>query len=495
MLKNLDMSLEITKKAYKEEVESLYIELGNLQREARELGIPISIIFEGWDASGKGIIMNKILTGLDPRGFKVYALGKNTEEELMRPFLWKFWTRLPEKGKITIFDRSWYWENVQAKVIEKKKSKHWNIDYEEINKFEKMLMDDGNIIIKFFLHIDKKEQKERFKKYEENDSTSWKVTKQDWKNHEKYGDYLCEIENMILKTDKENSKWNLIESHDEKYAVLKILKLIIKVMEKNIKENKENKEIIQEPKPDKTDINSGILLLENINLNIDIEKKYYEVELKKYQKKLRELEYEIYRKRIPVIIAYEGWDAAGKGGNIKRVVEKLDPRGYEVVPVAAPNDIEKAHHYLWRFWNKIPKAGHIAIFDRTWYGRVLVERVEGFCSEEEWKRAYEEINDMEKNLTSAGTVVLKFWLQIDKEEQLKRFKERETIEHKKWKITEEDWRNREKWNDYNEAVNEMIGKTSTEYAPWTIVEANSKYHARLKVLKKIIEAIEAKLNS
>lgn len=211
------------------------------------------------------------------------------------------------------------------------------------------------------------------------------------------------------------------------------------------------------------------------------------------QNRVRDLEHEIYLRRMPVVIIFEGWDAAGKGGNIKRLTAPLDPRGYEVAPIGAPNDIEKAHHYLWRFWSKIPKGGHICIFDRSWYGRVMVERVEGFCSQEEWKRAYREINEMEEQWIHFGATVIKFWLQIDKEEQMRRFEERQQIAYKQWKITNEDWRNREKWDVYKEAVDEMLFRTSTNHAPWTIVESNCKLYGRIKVLETVIREIENKL--
>ena len=219
----------------------------------------------------------------------------------------------------------------------------------------------------------------------------------------------------------------------------------------------------------------------------------YDTLLNQYQKRLRELHNELYRKKIPVIIAYEGWDAAGKGGNIKRITEALDPRGYEVHPIASPEPHEKARHYLWRFWNRLPKTGHVAIFDRTWYGRVMVERLEGFCSENDWQRAYVEINEFEKELADWNAVIVKFWVQIDKDTQLARFKERENTPEKRWKITDEDWRNREKWDLYEEAVNEMLQKTNTAYAPWHILESNDKKYARIKALKTVIEAIEKKM--
>jgi polyphosphate kinase 2 (PPK2 family) len=233
--------------------------------------------------------------------------------------------------------------------------------------------------------------------------------------------------------------------------------------------------------------------LDHVDLSLSLTAEEYDGRLKKAQTKLRELEHQIYRRRVPVIIAYEGWDAAGKGGNIRRLTQNLDPRGYEVVPIAAPNDLEKAHHYLWRFWAQLPKAGHIAIFDRTWYGRVLVERVEGFCTEAQWRRAYREINAMEQQLVHFGTVMLKFWLHIDSDEQLRRFREREEKPHKLWKITDEDWRNRARLDRYHDAVEEMLYRTSTPYAPWTIVESNCKWYARVKVLETVCEAIRQRL--
>ncbi len=234
-------------------------------------------------------------------------------------------------------------------------------------------------------------------------------------------------------------------------------------------------------------------VLSGVDLSKSLTREEYKEKVGKLQKRLEILHSEIYRLRIPVVLGFEGWDAGGKGGAIKRLTSHLDPLGYQVCPTASPNDIERKHHYLWRFWNKVPKAGHIAIFDRTWYGRVMVERIEGFCTEDEWKRAYQEINEMEAHMANAGAVVLKFWLHIDKDEQERRFKERMAIPEKQWKITDEDWRNREKWDQYEIAVNEMLVRTSTTYAPWIVVAGNSKYYARVKVLQTVVDALEAKI--
>ena len=230
-----------------------------------------------------------------------------------------------------------------------------------------------------------------------------------------------------------------------------------------------------------------------MDLSLSLDRDEYRKLLEKRQKRIGELHDEIYHRRIPVVIVYEGWDAGGKGGNIRRLTEEMDPRGYEVIPIAAPNDVEKVHHYLWRFWTEFPKAGHLTIFDRSWYGRVLVERVEGFCSETDWNRAYGEINEMEENFWHFGAVVIKFWLQIDKDEQMNRFKAREKDSAKQWKLNEEDWRNREKWDLYEEATEEMFLRTHTSYAPWTVIEGNCKRYARIKALDVVIAAIEARI--
>jgi polyphosphate kinase 2 (PPK2 family) len=234
-------------------------------------------------------------------------------------------------------------------------------------------------------------------------------------------------------------------------------------------------------------------ILDTVNLSLSYSKDEYKPLLEKYQEELRKLQFVTYRQRIPVVIVFEGWDAAGKGGCIIRLTNPLNPRGYVVDPIGPPNDYEKLHHYLWRFYPKFPRKGHITIFDRSWYGRVLVERVEKFCREDEWHRAYHEINSMEERMARSGVVIIKFWLHIDQDEQLRRFEEREKSDYKNWKITEEDWRNREKWDDYNLAVNTMIRKTSTPEAPWTIVPANNKYYARIFTIKTVIEAIEKKI--
>lgn len=494
MLDKIDLSKNFTKKESKKLIENLGMELSFLQRECKRLQIPVMIVFEGWGAAGKGTLINRLIQPMDPRGFKVYTIGQASEEEYMRPFLWRFWTKTPAKGRIHIFDRSWYQRVIYDRIDQGLDRDQLRNAYNEIVFFEENLTLDNHLIIKLFLHISKKEQKKRFKKLESSPETKWRVTERDWRHNEQYDDYLHSYEEMIEKTDTEFAPWTIIEAEDREYAEVKILSTVVTAMKNKLAEAEAKKaaadadnEVSIVRSPYKTTI------LESVDLGKTLSKEEYKKRIKALQERISKLHSEIYKRRIPVILAFEGWDAAGKGGAIKRLTEKLDPRGYEVIPTASPNDIEKAHHYLWRFWNAVPKAGHIAIFDRTWYGRVMVERIEGFCTQDEWQRAYKEINEMEAQFASFGAVVLKFWLHIDKDEQERRFKERMEIPEKQWKITEEDWRNREKWDQYEEAVDEMIVRTSTSYAPWIIVEGNSKYYARVKVLESVVRALEERL--
>ena len=496
MLEKVDLSKKIEKSKFKEIIPKMELKLGELQRKARDLKIPVSIVFEGWDAAGKGYQINKLILPLDPRGFNVYPINPPNEDEKLRPFLWRFWVRTPAKGRIAIFDRSWYGRVLVERVDKLVERKVWEKAYDEIKSFERQLTDDGNVILKFFLHIDKKEQKKRFKEIEENPVTAWKVTDLDWKHHKNYDRYLESCEEMFAKTDTDYSPWHIIESNNLRFAQVKIFKTIIEKLEEKIVEL-ESKKIVSAKEKSKGSIikleNIDSSILDKIDLSLSVTREEYEKEIDKYQERFREVEHEIYVRRIPLVIVYEGCDAGGKGGNIKRLTQELDPRGYEVISISAPNDIEKAHQYLWRFWKAFPKAGHITIFDRSWYGRVLVERVEGFCSEDEWKKAYQEINEMEEQFVNFGAVLVKFWLQIDKDEQLRRFKERQKIPYKRWKITDEDWRNRKKWGQYKEAVDEMLFRTSSRYAPWTIVESDCKHYARIKTLRTVIRAVNKKI--
>lgn len=496
MLEKIDLSKNLTKKEFSKMKDQLFAQLAFLQREAKALGIPVIIVFEGWGAAGKGTLINRLIQPLDPRGFSVYTTEKETEQESMHPFLWRFWTKTPAKGRITIFDRSWYRRVLNDRFDGITTEEQVGRAFDEITAFERQLTDDGNVMIKFFLHISKKEQKKRFERLLESKDTSWRVTKADLKRNKHYEEYLKVADTMLEKTDTEFAKWSVIEATDREFAAAKIMSIVIAHLQDEINRRKNQKteeRVLPVGLPYESIIKTD--LLGGVDLSLKLDKEEYKSRLQAAQEKLSRLHNDMYLKRMPVILAFEGWDAGGKGGAIKRITECIDPRGYQVNPTASPNDIEKAHHYLWRFWETIPKDGHMAIYDRTWYGRVMVERIEGFCREEEWKRAYREINEMEEHIYNEGCLILKFWMHIDSDEQERRFKERMETPEKQWKITDEDWRNREKWSEYEEAVNEMILRTSTTYAPWIIVEANDKYFARVKVIETVVEALTKALKA
>lgn len=509
MLEKVDLQRKMGRKEYKSRMDELQPKLAYLQRACKELKIPVMVIFEGFDAAGKGTLINKMIEPLDPRGFAVHATALETMEEKMHPFLWRFWTKLPARGRIAIFDRSWYRRLMMDRFDGVTTEEQLEYTYGEIRSFEKELTDDGMVIIKFFAYISQKEQKKRFEKLLSDKKTAWRVNEGDLERNRKYDRYLAINEEMLEKTDADYAPWNILECTDREYAAAKMTDLLVTILERAVADQKEKLAAKRQEAAAadndagksgtagtaengmRQDLTSSVLA--GVNLSCSMDKDTYKTELVKWQRKLAKLHNELYKYRVPVVLAFEGWDAGGKGGAIKRLTQALDPRGYVVNPVASPTDEERAHHYLWRFWRNVPKDGHVAIFDRSWYGRVMVERIEGFCSKEEWQRAYREMNEMEEQFANHGCIVIKFWMHIDKDEQERRFKERQENPAKQWKITDEDWRNRAKWDEYEKAVDEMLIRTSTTHAPWVIVEANSKYYARIKVLRTVVEAIEARL--
>lgn len=505
MLERVDLRRKVAKEAFKEEIEGLKKRLGVLQQEVKNANIPVIILFEGWGAAGKGSVISDVILSMDPRGFKVYSITEPTEDELRKPILWRYWTKIPQYGNFSIFDRSWYQDVTNSKMEKKVSDKEIMRRIRSINTFEKQLTDDGYLILKFFLHISKKQQQKRFEKLESSRNTSWRVTPKNWTQNKKYDHYYDIYDAVLERTHTENAPWNVISSHDHCNQLLDIYRTINSSIESALKAKKEGTPIeigpasYEEICPATQVVERQnfdmvpMPLLAEVPLDQKMDNAVYKEELKKARKRLRKLHNDLYRAKKPVVICYEGWDAAGKGGNIKRVASGLDPRGYEVNPVAAPTKEELYHQYLWRFWKAIPRTGHIGIFDRTWYGRVMVERLEGFCTEAQWKRAFQEMNEFEKELSDWGAIVVKFWVQIDKDEQLRRFEDRQNTPEKQWKITDEDWRNREKWDLYEEAINEMLQKTSTDFAPWYIIQSQDKKYARIQAMNILIDRIEKAL--
>jgi polyphosphate:AMP phosphotransferase len=485
MFEKVDLTRTIDDKIFNTSLPPLKERLGILQRTLRDRNIPTIIVIEGWNASGITMSTHEIIQSLDPRGFTLHATDKPTDDERAHPFLWRFWTKIPEMGRIAIFARSWYSRALAEKLSKVGWKKSLKDEILSINNFERQLSDSGVIIIKFFLHITKEEQKIRLLERERNPLTAWLVTPRIWDFHHHYDTYIPIIDEFIENTETRYAPWHVIEATDRKYAILKVHSYLVKELEKRTaaksEKNPGNKKQKVLPGYPKTPVPRRSSAVSAHS------KEECQTMLDNLQIEMLELHYLLFKRKIPFIIVYEGWDAAGKGGNITRLSRHMNPLGYDVVPVSAPNDYERNHHYLWRFIRNFPKAGHFAIFDRSWYGRVLVERVEGFCSVPEWQRAYGEINEMEADyVNSSGGGILKFWLEIDKDEQLKRFRQREEDPLKRYKITEDDWKNREKWDLYEPAVDEMLARTNTRHAPWIVIESDDKWVARVKTLDNVV---------
>ncbi len=469
----------------KAELKAAQAQLAGYQMKIKEARLPVMVIFEGWGAAGKGSVIGRVIKNIDPRFFKVRTMAETTPEEKRYPFLYRYMLEIPEAGKFTFFDAYWMEEVISGLRDGELNEKDYRRRIRSINTTERSLTDNGYLVMKFFFHISKKEQKKRLDALLSDKNTSWRVNEEDLYQNKHYDDFLDVYDQYLDDTNRSAAPWYIIDAKNKKWAELQVLRFLNQGIDTALKNHALAAPILQNVFP----LNHTPLLKDISLEDKTISDEEYDKELDRLQKELGELHNVLYRKKIPVIIAYEGWDAAGKGGNIKRITSALDPRGYEVQPIASPEPHEKARHFLWRFWTRLPKDGHIAIFDRTWYGRVMVERLEGFCSENDWQRAYNEMNEFEKELADWGAVIIKFWVQIDNQTQLARFTDRQNTPEKQWKITEEDWRNREKWDLYEDAINEMLQKTNTTFAPWYILESNDKKYARIKALKIVTKAL------
>lgn len=490
MFESAELGHKIDKESYKKAVPLLRAALQEAQWDLKENGkIPVVVLVSGQDGAGKGETINVLYEWMDPRYISTLAFAAPTDEERQRPYMWRYWRALPAKGRLGIFAGSWYSSPIHDSIEGRISKSDVDARIDQINRFEEMLVNEGALVLKFWFHLTKDGQKRRLKALEKNPLTAWRVTQWNWDRLKTY-DKLQDVVGHVLRlTNTPWAPWTIIEGEDDRYRSLTTGQIILDAIRQRLGNAEKQTTPVARPIMPNLD---GRDVLSELKLNSKpIDSKDYESQLAKWQGRLSELIRDPRFKQHSVVCAFEGADAAGKGGAIRRLIAAMDARDYQIVPVAAPTEEERAQPYLWRFWRHIPHQGRVTIFDRTWYGRVLVERVEGFCSEADWLRAYSEINDFEHDLSDAGVIVIKFWLQITKEEQLKRFKEREKIEFKRFKITEEDWRNREKWDDYNQAVCDMVDRTSTGNAPWTLVEANDKNFARLKIIRTICERIAA----
>jgi len=493
MFESAELDHTIDKETFKAEVLKLREALLEAQFELREKGkFPVLVLVSGVDGAGKGETINELYGWMDPRYLSTPSFAEPTEEEAAHPFMWRFWQVLPPKGRVGIFSGSWYTMPIRRRILGEIDHARLDQRIDQINRFEAMLANEGALVLKFWFHLTKEAQRKRFKELESNPRTAWRVTPASWESLKTH-DKLQEVASHLLRlTNTPWAPWIVVGSVDDRYRSLTVGRMILDALQKRLANLRELEYPVAPPISRRIDT---LDVLTALDLDQKLDGKEYQLRLAKAQGRLAELARSHEFKKRSLVLVFEGADAAGKGGSIRRLVAALDARQYQIVPIAAPTQEELAHPYLWRFWRHMPKKGRATIFDRSWYGRVLVERIEGFCPEADWLRAYAEINDFEHELLADGVIVLKFWLQISKEEQLRRFKEREETTFKRYKITDEDWRNRDKWEDYHQAVCDMVERTSTGLIPWTLVEANNKQFARVKVLETVCDQMEAALKN
>ncbi|UVE19101.1 polyphosphate:AMP phosphotransferase [Pseudomonas sp. LS44] len=490
MFESAEIGHSIDKQTYEAEVIELREALLEAQLELKQQSrFPVLILINGIEGAGKGETVKLLSEWMDPRQIQTESFLLPTDEELARPPQWRYWRKMPPKGKIGIFFGNWYSQMLIDRTRRQVKLSELEQNIDEVVRAEKMFSDEGALILKFWFHLSKKQLKKRQKELQGDSQRSWQISVLDWKQAKVYDKFVSSAELILRRTSRDYAPWYVIEGFDPRYRSLSVGRTILESLQAALKAKK-----LHEANPHAAPLVSSLDnrgLLDNLDLRQSLAKDVYKAQLAKEQMRLSGLIRDKRFRRHSLMAVFEGNDAAGKGGAIRRVTEALDPRQYNIVPIAAPTEEERAQPYLWRFWRHVPSKRHFTIFDRSWYGRVLVERVEGFCSEADWMRAYNEINDFEEQLHNYGVVVVKFWLSIDQDTQLERFKEREQIAFKRYKITDEDWRNRDKWDAYADAVGDMVDRTSTSIAPWTLVEANDKNFARVKVLRTINDALEA----
>ncbi len=491
MFESAELGHRIAKADYEREEPLLRARLLTLQYDMLAKGeFPVLIVIGGVDGAGKGETLNILHEWMDPRHIVTTAFGEMSDEERERPRMWRYWRALPPKGRVGILFGAWHSNPILDRVAGKTNDDELVRAAERIVRFERMLVDEGVLLLKFWFHLSKQAQRERLKALESDPKTRWRISDTDWERFKIYDRFRRVSELALRRTSTGHAPWTVVEGTDPNFRYLTVGRAIADAVERRltgVKPISLSPAALPEPPAD------GRTVLTALDYGQKLPHKEYRVALDKYQGKLNLLTRHRKFVQRSLILVFEGMDAAGKGSAIRRVVWPLDARNYRIIPIAAPTEEERVQPYLWRFWRYLPRLGRVTIFDRSWYGRVLVERVEGFCSEADWMRAYGEINDFEEQLAEAGGIVVKFWLTVTPDEQLARFQARETSPFKSFKLTPEDWRNREKAPLYDRAVCDMIDRTNNAFAPWVLVPANDKYFARIMVLRTLCERIEAGL--
>jgi polyphosphate:AMP phosphotransferase len=493
MFESAELEHRIAKAEYDRLVPQLRADLLDAQFDVGQLArFPVVILINGVEGSGRGQVVNQLNAWMDPRHILTFAFGHPSDEEIQRPYMWRFWRALPPKGKIGILFGNWYSEPIQARVVKQCRKSDLEAQLRDINRFEMMLANEGALILKFWFHLSKPQLEQQIKTLSKGSRTRWRVSEADHRYLKLYDRHRLVSDSVLRTTSTGHAPWIVIAGADMRYRTVTVGRTLLDAMRKRLalEAKGATPHVTAAPIPPVTD---SVDLIHSLHLHQPMAKANYEKELERLQGRLAMLMRRPRARSRPLIVVFEGQDAAGKGGTIRRITGALDARQYRVVPIAAPTEDERAQPYLWRFWRHVPRNGWITMFDRSWYGRVLVERVEGFCGEADWMRAYTEINTFEDQLVRHGSVLVKFWLAISEDEQLKRFKEREKTRFKRFKITADDWRNRKRWKYYERAVCDMVDRTSTEIAPWTLVEADNKYFARIKVLRTLCDRLEKAL--
>ncbi|MEY6433268.1 polyphosphate:AMP phosphotransferase [Thioalkalicoccus limnaeus] len=482
----------VSKEDYRREQSDLRTELLVVQRELRQNKIPVMILLAGIEGAGKGEVTNRLNLWLDTRHVQTHAFWDETDEERARPRYWRFWRVVPARGEMAILFGAWYQDPIEQRFRGLCTDAELDMELARIVDFERMLVQDGALIVKFWFHMAEADQKARLKALSRDDRSRWKMLPDKAKFSQHYQEFERIGERVILHTDRGISPWFLVEATDRRYRDLTVGKTLLEAIRTRLDQTDAMEPSASGRVLGLPDVATAqVTLIDQLDMTLALPQAEYRSELKRLQADLNELAWQAYKAKRSTVLVFEGLDAAGKGGAIRRITGAIDARLFRTIPIAAPTDEETAHHYLWRFWRQIPRAGYITIYDRSWYGRVLVERVEdGLASDAEWRRAYTEINLFEEQLAEHGIILVKFWLQVSQDEQLRRFEERERVPYKRYKINAEDWRNRERWPLYKPAINEMVTRTSTEFASWNLIEANDKCYARIKVLRLLCEQIK-----
>jgi polyphosphate:AMP phosphotransferase len=501
MFEAAEVGRKLSKSDYKAQVPRLRSELLDAQQQLREAPFPVIVLFAGVDTAGKGETVNLLNEWMDPRWIVTRGYTDPSGEERERPRLWRYWRDLPPRGRIALFLSAWYSSPIRNRVARRISTAEFDALLDQVSAFERALAGDGAVIVKFWMHLSKAAQKKRLASFEKDPLLRWRVTKRQWKHWRMFDRFVAAADRAIRRTSTDQAPWHIVEGEDEHYRSIvvgaELRDAIRRGLERANNGPKRPRATTKTRERRQADAIERVArqfnVLDNLDLSRQLSDTRFKTKLAQQQSRLNVLQRRARQQGVSTIAVFEGWDASGKGGAIRRVTGALDARDYDVIPVAAPTQEERAYHYLWRFWRHLSRAGRLTIFDRSWYGRVLVERVEGFAKEAEYMRAYGEINHFEEQLVAHGILVVKFWLHVSKEEQLRRFRDRTRTSYKQWKIADEDWRNRARWTDYTIAVNDMVARTSTRIAPWTLVEGNDKNFARVKVLTTLADRMEDRL--